>query len=128
MLSRAYHLLGPGAHWVDGDDKVSRLEFIRAALDDLTTALEAWDRRQLRLDAVDALDVVDVGRVDGSVKHLEANLTRRELAGGKLSEPDDFIWLAEGGEGCRGGGRHGDGDIKSLSDQKLESYGTTSAK
>ena len=89
-------------------------------------ALEAGDGRQLRFDAVDALDVVDIGRVDGSVEHLEANLTRRELAGGKLSEPDDFIGLAEGGEGCRGGGRHGDGGIKSLIDQKLEFHGTTS--
>ena len=82
------------------------LEFIRAALDDFAAALEAGDGRQLRFDAVDALDVVDIGRVDGSVEHLEANLLRLELLGWKLSEPDDFIGLAEGGEGGRGGGRH----------------------
>ena len=114
MLSRAYHLLGPGAHWVDGDDKVSGLEFIRAALDDFSAALEAGDGGQLRFDAIDALDVVDIGWVDGSVEYLEANLTRRELAGGKLGELDDFIWLAEGGEGCRGGARHGDDGIEKL--------------
>jgi len=60
------------------------------------------------------LDVVDVGGIDGSVEHLETNLARRELAGGKLGELDDFIWLAEGGEGCRGGARHGDDGIEKL--------------
>jgi hypothetical protein len=102
MASRTYHLLGPGAHGVDGDDKVSGLEFIRAALDDFATALEARNSWQLRFDAVDALNVVDVCRVDGSVEHLEANLTRCELAGGKLGELDDVAWLAEG---CEAGGR-----------------------
>ena len=63
IVSRTYQLLGPGAHRVDGDDKVSGLEFIRAAFDDLGAALEAGDGRQLRFDTVDALDVVDVGGV-----------------------------------------------------------------
>jgi hypothetical protein len=125
MASRTYHLLGPGAHGVDGDDKVSGLEFIRAALDDFATALEARNSWQLRFDAVDALNVVDVCRVDGSVEHLEANLTRCELAGGKLGELDDVAWLAEGCEGCRGGGGHSDGGIKSLIDQKLVCHATT---
>jgi len=60
------------------------------------------------------LDVVDVGGIDGSVEHLETQLVRLELLGGKLGELDDFIGLAEGSEGCRGGGRHGDDGIEKL--------------
>ena len=80
------------------------MEFIRAALDDFAAALEAGDGRQLRFDAVDALDVVDIGGIDGSVEHLETQLVRLEIPAGGLRELDDIVGLAEGGEG--GGNGH----------------------
>ena len=62
-------------------------------------ALEAGDGGQLRFDAVDALDVVNIGRVDGSVEHLEANLLRLELLGGSSVSPTTSLgWPKEAKE------------------------------
>ena len=94
------------------------LEIIGVTLNDVATALETGGGGQCRFDTVDALDIVDVSRVDGRIEHLEAQLSWLEISIEGLGKCHDIVGLAKG---CEGGGGEGHGCSKSkcLMDQKF---------